>query len=77
MSPEQRLELLNKVADMVGEHVNGFVFIADVDHDDFEEGKHESVFISHWSGGVTMCMGLVSRLQNKMSHEDLREEESL
>jgi hypothetical protein len=72
MSPEQREELLERVSDLVGEHCNGFVFIADVDVDgsEYDPEMNESVMICVWTGGVTLATGLLRRATIQMEKND-------
>jgi hypothetical protein len=78
VNAEERSELLDKVKDLVGEHCNGFVFIADIEADEYEEGAHESVMVGVWNGGVTLCTGLLHRAVVQMDRQNgmFSEEES-
>lgn len=61
MNAQERDELLEKMDALVGEHCNGYVFLADIEADEFCEGAHESVMVGKWTGGVTLCTGLLYR----------------
>lgn len=76
MTDEQRQEFLDKVRELVSEHCNGYIFIADVDHDEYMEGMAESVMMCDWGGGITMVTGLLHRATKRIEREDAENEKN-
>ena len=70
MNAQERDELLEKIDALAGEHCNGYVFLADIEADEFQEGAHESVMVGKWTGGVTLCTGLLYRGLKNMPVEN-------
>jgi hypothetical protein len=64
MTLDEKDALLQKVIDAVGEHCNGFVFVADVD----AEEPGDTSTISYWSGGINLAAGLIERMHVRIQH---------
>lgn len=67
MNAEQRVELLDKIADLAGEHCQAFVFIAQVPSDEAEaEEDFETHTISNYNGGANLVLGLLKRTEARL-----------
>lgn len=69
MTPEETKELLDQVSKLSGEHCLGFVFLAEVEIDEFKPGRAETGMIVVWNGGLTIANGLVERFKQRISVE--------
>lgn len=58
MTYEERLTLLRKMEDLIGEHVEAFVFIAKVDDENSEE-----CVMHRYEGGRAQALGLMRQTQ--------------
>lgn len=63
MTPD---ELLDKVQELVGEHCQGFVFIAEVDSNEFEAGLEETQMVWGYNGGMTLVNGMIRRASKEL-----------
>lgn len=61
MTREDRIKLLEDVKNLVGEHCNAFIFIANVDAE--ERPDEMETIINHWEGGRSHCLGLLETVK--------------
>ncbi len=71
MSREDRIKLLEDVKNLVGEHCNAFVFIANVDAS--EKPDEMETIINHWEGGRAHCLGLMATVDAVVRSEIVSE----
>ena len=72
MTREARIQLLEDVKALVGEHCNCFIFIANVDAD--EKDDTEETIINHWEGGRAHALGLMVMAETVIKDDILSEE---
>lgn len=58
MNYEERLALMEKIEDVIGEHVEGYVFIAKVD-----DALGEECVMHRFDGGRAQALGLLRQTQ--------------
>lgn len=69
MTTEQVSALFNKLHEIIGEQVNGFVFIASV-----EDSEGEERIISQYVGGRSNALGMVHVMDARLKAQIAREE---
>lgn len=63
MTHEQRSQILDKIAEIVGEHCESYIFMAQVPTDEPDE---DGATISSWDGNINTVMGLSERMRQRM-----------
>lgn len=71
MTHEQRLAVLDRVRDVLGEHATAYVVILELPGD--EEG--ETNLCHTWDGGFTVATGLVRRMADHLQRRDAQANE--
>lgn len=71
MTRAARIQLLEDVKLLVGEHCNCFIFIANVDAD--EKDDTEETIIHYWEGGRAHTLGLMELVKTVIRDDILSE----
>lgn len=66
MNREARIQFLEKIRELAGEHANAFVFIANVDMD---EDDNQECILQYYEGGRSQAIGLMETIKEQLLTE--------